>query len=138
MFGNPLSKLGDLPGLFVCRNDKSFWYLSLRKKEAFKRFSALHIWTPHNLNFQICFWQDFKIDSMKCLRPRVSVLKIGNLNLNLKTKWKKIALDKYIRICIKLYSIRLWYRTCNRDISRVIYLTPSWILLKSFVASWSP
>ena len=41
----------------------------------------------------------------------MSVLKIGNLNLNLKTKWKKIALDKYIRIWIKLYSIRLWYRT---------------------------
>ena len=65
----------------------------------------------------------------KSLWPEVSVLKIGLLNLNLKTKWKKIALDKYIRIWIKINSIRLWYRTSIIHSSFQAYCTGwEWIL----------
>ena len=64
----------------------------------------------------------------KSLWPEVSILKIGLLNLNLKTKWKKIALDKYIRIWIKINSIRLWYRTSIHSSFQAYCTGWEWIL----------
>ena len=83
----------------------------------------------NNLNNHPYFWEIFRgVDTKTQGTCRVSVLKIGLLNLNLKTKWKKIALDKYIRIWIKINSIRLWYRTSIHSSFQAYCTGWEWIL----------